>query len=825
MKEYAVRFSLLFLCFALLTTIGLAQSTGILQGTVVDSSGAVVPGAMIVVKQAQSNSAQKTQTDGAGRYRVGSLQPGTYRIEATAEGFKLAVLDNIAIKVDQTTSVDVQVSIFASQQIEVRDWLSPDATYAVKAQDMGPLGSRQDLDTPNSVNTIPSNLIENEQPRTFSDVIKYLPSAQIEARGGIDIGRPQTRGFEGDFVQNSRLNGLTAPGTIAYAMEQFDQVEVLNGLAGAMYGPTAPAGMFNLVTKRPTDERMYSLGLDYDSQGMPMIRGDLGGRLFKDGILGYRINLLHQNGTGYVDDSSRRRDLAAGAFDIHLTKKTVVQFDGSHFAYLLHGYPDGFSYSYKLNKNNTIASQIFLPAAPDPSRMGYGQSYAGVNLVSNTLDLRVKHEINSNWHVNAGGLYQSAVRDTDLPTDTLTNNSGSYTASVARAYNRFSTYSNLLYVNGQVKTWGLIHNLVLGTNGYDLRNPTGFFPTSSITLGTASLANPISFNSPPATVFASAKYYYEAYIDWQQALVFGDTVAIGKSWSASFVGSMDWLLNRNFSNTGNGQRTSNYADSGFSPVVSLLYKPTRNMSTYFTYANSLQQGGTAPATGVANPNASLPPYRSTQYEAGYKIAFSKLDVNLAAFRMNRPFAFVDPITNMFRVEGNQVNDGLEFMAKGKVTNYLNVFGGATWINPELQDTGNPLTSGKQVVAVPRIQTNILAEYQVHHFRGWAVNANLHHTGQRAGNDLNSTWAAAYTTFDLGGRYERHFLGTETTWRFTASNLTNKSYWISIFPGSGTSTLDGTNIANTNGGSTSYSAFLGAPRTVSASLQIRFLNNR
>ena len=146
MKEFAVRFSLLFLCFALLTSIGLAQSTGILQGTVVDSSGAVVPGAMIVMRQAQSNSSQKTQTDGAGKYRLGSLQPGTYRIEATAEGFKLAVLDNIAVKAGQTTSVDVQVSIFASQQIEVRDWLSPDATYAVKAQDMGPLGSRQDLD-------------------------------------------------------------------------------------------------------------------------------------------------------------------------------------------------------------------------------------------------------------------------------------------------------------------------------------------------------------------------------------------------------------------------------------------------------------------------------------------------------------------------------------------------------------------------------------------------------------------------------------------------------------------------------------------------------
>jgi iron complex outermembrane receptor protein len=285
---------------------------------------------------------------------------------------------------------------------------------------------------------------------------------------------------------------------------------------------------------------------------------------------------------------------------------------------------------------------------------------------------------------------------------------------------------------------------------------------------------------------------------------------------------MNWLLMRNFNSNGLGQRTSNYSDQGFSPTASLLYKPAEKMSVYFSYANSLQQGGTAPATGVANPNASLPPYRSTQYEAGYKIAFPLLDFTVAAFRMNRPFAFVDPVDNVFKVEGNQVNDGLEFMAKGKVTHYLNVFGGATWLNPELQNTGRALTSGKQVVAVPRIQENILAEYQVHHFRGWALNANLHHTGRRAANDLNTNWVDAYTTVDLGVRYEKPFMGTDTTWRFTVANLTNKFYWISIFPGGGASAVSGTNIANTNGASGTYSAFLGAPRTISASLQIRFL---
>jgi hypothetical protein len=116
----------------------------------------------------------------------------------------------------------------------------------------------------------------------------------------------------------------------------------------------------------------------------------------------------------------------------------------------------------------------------------------------------------------------------NLPTNALTNNSGSYTAQGARAYNRFVTYSNNLYLNGQVKTWRLRHELVLGTNGFDLRNPTGFFPTPTVTLGTASVANPLSFN-PPAAALAGPQRYYVAYTDWQQGLIFGDTVALSKS--------------------------------------------------------------------------------------------------------------------------------------------------------------------------------------------------------------------------------------------------------------------------------------------------------
>jgi iron complex outermembrane receptor protein len=55
---------------------------------------------------------------------------------------------------------------------------------------------------------------------------------QIEARGGLEVGRPQTRGFQGSVVECSRLDGLNIVSTTAYPMEQFDRFEVLNGIAG-----------------------------------------------------------------------------------------------------------------------------------------------------------------------------------------------------------------------------------------------------------------------------------------------------------------------------------------------------------------------------------------------------------------------------------------------------------------------------------------------------------------------------------------------------------------------------------------------------------------
>ncbi len=125
-------------------------------------------------------------------------------------------------------------------------------SYRVPTVDsIGPLGITPVLDTPYSIAILPHDLIENSQAVNFKDVSKYLPLVAFQEQQGPDILRPQTRGMQGGNFQNSKQDGMTMFITGATATEQFEQIEVVNGLSASLYGPANPSGMFNFVTKRP----------------------------------------------------------------------------------------------------------------------------------------------------------------------------------------------------------------------------------------------------------------------------------------------------------------------------------------------------------------------------------------------------------------------------------------------------------------------------------------------------------------------------------------------------------------------------------------------
>ena len=670
--------------------------------------------------------------------------------------------------------------------------------YRVPALDsIGPLGTTPVLDTPYSIGILPHDVIENSQAINFKDVSKYLPLVAYQEQQGPDVLRPQTRGMQGGNFQNTRIDGMTMFITVPVAMEQFQQIEVVNGLSASLYGPANPAGMFNFVSKRPTEERRNELTASYDSNSIGTAKVDLGGKIDPGGILTYRLNALYGSGEGYVDESHERRTLGDLGVDIRPWDHGVLELNYSDYRLINKGFPGWFTYGETLR----------LPAAPDPTRVGYGQSYAGVDLHTRIVTARIKQDLGSNWHVVAGILNQDGSRNMNTPVNNLTANNGNYTSSFANGFApRFIITSDTAYLNGSFDTWGIGHDLTIGTAGYRAQQYSVTTPATgpSVRLGTANIYDPAVLPEPaagPPFVLAN----YDASNIYQQGVNLNDTLRFNDYWLARVGVSQDWFHTDNFNNK--SVMTTRYVNHGVSPTGSLMFKPAVNMTTYFTYASSLQAGDLAPA-GLANGGESLPPYRSKEYELGYKATFSKIDFTAALFRIERPFANTNLADSRFEITGQQVNRGLELAAIGEVLEGLTLFGGVTLLDARLEHTPLPATNDQIYVGAPKVKGNILFEYRIPGLQGLVATFDYQFSGPRPANDTNSVFAAGYNLFDLGTRYSAPLLGKTVTWRLAVDNITDRRYWSTIGP----SNLSGTNSGN-------LLAHLGSPRTVLASVSV------
>ncbi len=106
-----IRSVALFCALALLPATALAQTaaTGSIEGVVSDTTGAVVPGATVVVRNTETNLSRELTTDEAGRYRATALQPGVYEVSVTLAGFEATPIGNVQVLVGQTQPVDVRM--------------------------------------------------------------------------------------------------------------------------------------------------------------------------------------------------------------------------------------------------------------------------------------------------------------------------------------------------------------------------------------------------------------------------------------------------------------------------------------------------------------------------------------------------------------------------------------------------------------------------------------------------------------------------------------------------------------------------------------------
>jgi len=98
----------LSLLMVALPLLGQSQATtGVIEGTVVDASGAAVPGVTLTVKNIATGYETIVVTDAAGRFRAVLLPLGPYQVTASLQGFATVVQKGLDLGVGQTLTVNI----------------------------------------------------------------------------------------------------------------------------------------------------------------------------------------------------------------------------------------------------------------------------------------------------------------------------------------------------------------------------------------------------------------------------------------------------------------------------------------------------------------------------------------------------------------------------------------------------------------------------------------------------------------------------------------------------------------------------------------------
>ena len=104
-------FVVLALAIALSVWAGAQTATGILQGRVVDATGAVVPEARVSIENEMTGVQQSLLTNTEGNFYQSFLLPGNYRVTVEKMGFQRDVTNSVRVDVQQTVSLDITLKV------------------------------------------------------------------------------------------------------------------------------------------------------------------------------------------------------------------------------------------------------------------------------------------------------------------------------------------------------------------------------------------------------------------------------------------------------------------------------------------------------------------------------------------------------------------------------------------------------------------------------------------------------------------------------------------------------------------------------------------
>ena len=290
------------LLFALSAPAFAQLETGQITGRVTDPNGAVVPGAVVVVKSVENNSVRNATADEEGVYSVTNLLPGLYEVTVEAQNFAKST-QRVQVTVGARASLDTQLSVTAIAGETVDVVANAGVEVNTQNQELSNVVSGEQIRELPTVTRNPYNLVQLSGNAQTDD-----PSTSANDTAGTSTYRGAGASLNGQRAASTNIlldgadnnNSYTATVGQLIPLDSVQEFRVVTSNFSAEYG-RASGGVVNVATRAGSNDfhgtayafnrisRLASNG--YDNNAKNLARGVFarnqfgysgGGRILRD---------------------------------------------------------------------------------------------------------------------------------------------------------------------------------------------------------------------------------------------------------------------------------------------------------------------------------------------------------------------------------------------------------------------------------------------------------------------------------------------------------------------------------------------------------------
>ncbi|POA36688.1 TonB-dependent siderophore receptor [Pseudomonas sp. GW456-12-1-14-TSB6] len=629
---------------------------------------------------------------------------------------------------------------------------------------LGMMGNKDVMDTPFSVTSYTAKTLADLQTVTVADALERDPSVRSTGQTGGIVDSFFIRGFA---IGEGNLGELAYDGVYGVApnyrvfTEYAERVEVLKGPGALMYGispNSGVGGVINIVPKRPLAEDLTRFTGSYASDSQVGGHLDISRRFGDENQFGVRFNGSLQGGDTAVDD--QERDLNIGAI--------ALDYQGERLRLNLDFISQKESFE-AASRPFTIAPGVEIPSAPN-GRTNLPQDWGWSDTREQSALLGGEYDLNDNLTVfaHAGGGRSDVKRMSDQVPRIL-NDAGD--TSNIPGYYKFNVDRSTADVGMRAlfATGPVTHTTTVMATRYQDELSRGINNGTEIR---SNIYHPVDvpkqyINSPKVLRISESELSGIALTDTLGFLDDRIQLTLG-------VRRQD-IESRNYN--ASGAVSSRYDDNATTPLAGVVVKPWEDVSLYYNYVEGLSKGDIAPGT-AANSGETFAPYKSKQHEIGVKYEHGTFMTTLALFQIEKPSGEIGA-GNVFSVQAEQRNRGVELSMFGEVAPGTRLMGGVTLLDGELTDSATAANRGNKPVGVPDVQANLWAEWDTPWVEGFTLTGGAIYTDSQYVNQANTQELPSWTRIDAGARYATKIEGRPTTFRATVQNVFDREYWSGV----------------------------------------------